>query len=148
VTDTNQTSNVRSVPSNDSRELLEFSRSTVDEVAATVGQDDARGFRRVFLKIVGLTPSDYCRRFPGSAEKRSRSSDLDRIEGSLVFRTSTFANSTLWKSRAAIGGFCCRSRLKAAANNDSLRLTRSTVGTGHDGSVGAGSRTAVLFVLP
>jgi hypothetical protein len=44
--------------------------------------------------------------------------------------------------------FCCRSRLKASANNDSLTLTRSAAGTGHDGSVGAGPRTAVLFVLP
>jgi hypothetical protein len=33
---------------------LEFSRSTVDEVAATVGLDDATGARRAFLKIVGL----------------------------------------------------------------------------------------------
>ena len=49
---------------------------------------------------------------------------------------------------AATGRFCCRSALKAAANNDSLRLTRSAAGTGYDGSVGAGSSTAVLFVLP
>jgi hypothetical protein len=45
------------------RELLEFSRSTVDEIAATIGYGDAGGFRRVFHKIVGLTPSDYRRRF-------------------------------------------------------------------------------------
>lgn len=45
------------------RELLEFSRLTVDKIAATVGHDDARGFRRAFHKIVGLTPSDYRRRF-------------------------------------------------------------------------------------
>src|SRR5439155_20047703 len=44
--------------------------------------------------------------------------------------------------------FCCRSPLKASANNDSLTLTRSAAGMGHDGSVGAGSRAAVLFVLP
>src|SRR3982074_2980620 len=44
--------------------------------------------------------------------------------------------------------FCCRSPLKAAANNDSLTLTRSAAGVGHDGAVGAGSRAAVLFVLP
>lgn len=50
--------------------------------------------------------------------------------------------------KAAISRFCCRSALKAAANNDSLRLTRSAAGTGYDGSVGAGSSTAVLFVLP
>ena len=39
---------------------------------------------------------------------------------------------------SAWGRFCRRSRLKASANNDSLTLTRSTAGTGHDGSVGAG----------
>jgi hypothetical protein len=44
--------------------------------------------------------------------------------------------------------FCCRSPLKAAANNDSLTLARSAAGMGHDGSVGAGSRAAVLFILP
>src|SRR5258706_8309861 len=49
---------------------------------------------------------------------------------------------------SAVCRFCCRSRLKASANNDSLTLTRSAAGTGHDGSVGAGSRAAVLFVLP
>jgi transcriptional regulator GlxA family with amidase domain len=45
------------------REMLEFSRATVDEIASSVGYDDAGGFRRVFRKIVGLTPSDYRRRF-------------------------------------------------------------------------------------
>jgi transcriptional regulator GlxA family with amidase domain len=45
------------------REMLEFSQATVDEIAASVGYDDAGGFRRVFRKIVGLTPSDYRRRF-------------------------------------------------------------------------------------
>jgi len=45
------------------RELLEFSRISVDEIASTVGYDDAGGFRRVFRKIVGLTPSDYRTRF-------------------------------------------------------------------------------------
>ncbi len=45
------------------REMLEFSRSSVDAIASTVGYDDAGGFRRVFRKIVGLTPSDYRSRF-------------------------------------------------------------------------------------
>jgi transcriptional regulator GlxA family with amidase domain len=36
------------------RKLLEFSQSTVDEVAATGSLDDATGSRRAFLKIVGL----------------------------------------------------------------------------------------------
>jgi transcriptional regulator GlxA family with amidase domain len=53
------------------REMLEFSRTSVDEIASSVGYDDAGGFRRVFRKIVGLTPSDYRRRF----SRLSRGSD-------------------------------------------------------------------------
>lgn len=45
------------------REMLEFSRSSVDSIAESVGYGDVRGFRRVFFEIVGLTPSDYRRRF-------------------------------------------------------------------------------------
>jgi transcriptional regulator GlxA family with amidase domain len=45
------------------REMLEFSRRSVDEIAASVGYDDVGGFRRVFRKIVGLTPSQYRQRF-------------------------------------------------------------------------------------
>jgi transcriptional regulator GlxA family with amidase domain len=45
------------------RELLEFSRKSVDSIALDVGYEDVGGFRRVFHKIVGLTPSDYRRRF-------------------------------------------------------------------------------------
>jgi AraC-like DNA-binding protein len=39
------------------REMLEFSRSSIDKIAESVGYDDVGGFRRVFRKIVGLTPS-------------------------------------------------------------------------------------------
>jgi len=53
LTDTNQTSNARSAPSNArARELLEFSRSTVDEIAATVGHDDASGLISKEQKVV------------------------------------------------------------------------------------------------
>ncbi len=45
------------------REMLELSRATVDEIASSVGYDDVGGFRRAFGKIVGLSPSDYRRRF-------------------------------------------------------------------------------------
>jgi transcriptional regulator GlxA family with amidase domain len=45
------------------REMLEFSRTRIDEIAAKVGYDDVGGFRRVFRKIVGLTPSEYRQRF-------------------------------------------------------------------------------------
>jgi transcriptional regulator GlxA family with amidase domain len=45
------------------RELLEFSRKSVQEIALNIGYDDVGAFRRVFRKIVGLTPSEYRRRF-------------------------------------------------------------------------------------
>jgi transcriptional regulator GlxA family with amidase domain len=45
------------------REMLEFSRTSVDEIALTVGYNDVGGFRRVFRKVMGLTPSDYRKRF-------------------------------------------------------------------------------------
>ena len=52
------------------RELLEFSRTSVDQIAAAVGYDDVGGFRRVFRKIIGLTPSDYRRRFGRLASEK------------------------------------------------------------------------------
>jgi transcriptional regulator GlxA family with amidase domain len=54
------------------REMLEFSRKTVDGIALSVGYDDARGFRRAFHKIVGLTPYDYR---PRSSRLGRRASD-------------------------------------------------------------------------
>jgi transcriptional regulator GlxA family with amidase domain len=45
------------------REMLEFSRKSVDEIAENVGYDDVGGFRRVFRKLIGLTPSQYRQRF-------------------------------------------------------------------------------------
>jgi transcriptional regulator GlxA family with amidase domain len=45
------------------REMLEFSRKSVDDIAASVGYDDLGGFRRVFRKFIGLTPSQYRQRF-------------------------------------------------------------------------------------
>jgi transcriptional regulator GlxA family with amidase domain len=45
------------------RELLEFSRSSVDVVAARVGYEDVAAFRRIFRKVIGLNPSEYRRRF-------------------------------------------------------------------------------------
>jgi transcriptional regulator GlxA family with amidase domain len=32
------------------REMLEFSRTSIDKIAASVGYDDMGGFRRVFRK--------------------------------------------------------------------------------------------------
>jgi transcriptional regulator GlxA family with amidase domain len=46
-----------------SRELLEFTRETVDHIAAATGYEDSRGFRRTFKRVIGLSPSEYRRRF-------------------------------------------------------------------------------------
>jgi transcriptional regulator GlxA family with amidase domain len=46
-----------------SRELLEFTRNTVDQIAAAAGYRDARGFRRTFKRMIGLSPAEYRRRF-------------------------------------------------------------------------------------
>jgi AraC-like DNA-binding protein len=43
--------------------MLEFPRSSVDKIAASIGYEDVGAFRRVFRKIIGLTPTDYRRRF-------------------------------------------------------------------------------------
>jgi transcriptional regulator GlxA family with amidase domain len=45
------------------REMLEFSRTSIDEIASRVGYIDVETFRRVFRKIAGLTRSEYRRRF-------------------------------------------------------------------------------------
>lgn len=45
------------------RELLETTTSSVANVASDVGYTDPVSFRRLFLKLTGLTPSDYRKRF-------------------------------------------------------------------------------------
>lgn len=45
------------------RELLQFTTQSVDKVAWEVGYGDPGAFRKVFTRIVGLTPSDYRARF-------------------------------------------------------------------------------------
>jgi transcriptional regulator GlxA family with amidase domain len=45
------------------REMLEFTRQTVDQVAWAVGYGDTGSFRKVFHRVVGLAPGDYRRRF-------------------------------------------------------------------------------------
>lgn len=45
------------------RELLEFTRRSVDQISWAVGYEDAAAFRKLFHRIVGLAPSDYRRRF-------------------------------------------------------------------------------------
>lgn len=57
------------------RELLEFSRSGIGDIAATIGYEDVDSFRRQFRRFTGLTPSDYRRRFA----PRAHESDLPLV---------------------------------------------------------------------
>lgn len=45
------------------RELLQFSNAPTDRVAWEVGYNDPSAFRKVFTRMVGLTPGEYRRRF-------------------------------------------------------------------------------------
>ncbi|MET1029103.1 MAG: helix-turn-helix domain-containing protein [Dongiaceae bacterium] len=45
------------------REMLEFTSRTVDQIAWDVGYEDPGAFRKVFQKVIGLSPGDYRRRF-------------------------------------------------------------------------------------
>jgi len=45
------------------RELLEFTKRTVDQIAWSVGYEDAAAFRKLFHRIIGLSPHEYRQRF-------------------------------------------------------------------------------------
>ena len=45
------------------REALEFSMQSVSEIAWKIGYEDPGAFRKVFNRIVGLSPGEYRRRF-------------------------------------------------------------------------------------
>ncbi len=45
------------------REMLELSGMPVNAIAWSVGYEDPAAFRKVFHKVMGLTPGDYRRRF-------------------------------------------------------------------------------------
>ncbi len=45
------------------RELLEASDRSIDEIACQVGYEDTGAFRKVFQRVMGLTPGEYRRRF-------------------------------------------------------------------------------------
>lgn len=50
------------------RELLEFTKRSIDQIAWAVGYEDSTAFRRIFHRIVGLSPGDYRNRFSSGAE--------------------------------------------------------------------------------
>ncbi|WP_374370505.1 GlxA family transcriptional regulator [Dongia sp.] len=45
------------------REMLELDNRPIDQVAWEVGYADTGAFRKVFIKVMGLTPGEYRRRF-------------------------------------------------------------------------------------
>ncbi|MDI4666778.1 GlxA family transcriptional regulator [Xanthobacter autotrophicus] len=49
------------------RELLEFTKRSVEQIAFAVGYEDAAAFRKLFHRIVGLSPGDYRSRFTVTA---------------------------------------------------------------------------------
>lgn len=45
------------------RELLEFTKRPVEQIAWTIGYEDVAAFRKLFHRIIGLSPGDYRQRF-------------------------------------------------------------------------------------
>lgn len=54
---------VQSLRVGKAREQLEFSKDSVNEIAWKVGYEDPGAFRKIFQRIIGLSPGDYRRRF-------------------------------------------------------------------------------------
>lgn len=50
-------------------ELLETTSSTLDKIAEKVGYVDIKSFRKIFVKIMGLTPKEFRRRFNSLCEQ-------------------------------------------------------------------------------
>jgi transcriptional regulator GlxA family with amidase domain len=53
------------------RERLEFTRDSIEQVALAAGYEDAGGFRRIFKRVVGLSPAEYRRRFQSPGATRT-----------------------------------------------------------------------------
>lgn len=49
------------------REHLEFTKRSIDQIAWSVGYEDAAAFRKLFHRLVGLSPGDYRQRFAAPA---------------------------------------------------------------------------------
>lgn len=54
---------VQSLRVGKAREALEFSKDSVNEIAWKVGYEDPGAFRKIFHRMIGLSPGDYRRRF-------------------------------------------------------------------------------------
>jgi methylphosphotriester-DNA--protein-cysteine methyltransferase len=55
------------------RDMLELSALTVDEIAWRVGYKDPSAFRKMFQRVVGLSPGEYRRRFAVTGPPSPRS---------------------------------------------------------------------------
>lgn len=53
------------------RELLEFTKRTVEQIAWSVGYEDPAAFRKTFHRIMGLSPGDYRQRFSVGGERQA-----------------------------------------------------------------------------
>lgn len=53
------------------QELLQFSNDAFDRIAWEVGYSDPGALRKIFTRIVGLTPGEYRRRFSTSGQKET-----------------------------------------------------------------------------
>jgi transcriptional regulator GlxA family with amidase domain len=45
------------------REMLEFTNKTIEQIGWAIGYQDSGSFRKVFRRVVGLSPGEYRRRF-------------------------------------------------------------------------------------
>jgi AraC-like DNA-binding protein/anti-sigma regulatory factor (Ser/Thr protein kinase) len=52
------------------REMLECTKQSVEKISWAVGYEDPASFSRIFYKIVGLSPSEYRRRFTVKSANR------------------------------------------------------------------------------
>lgn len=53
------------------REHLQFTNDPIDRIAWAIGYSDVAAFRRIFVRLVGLSPSEYRRRFRSRSDKQS-----------------------------------------------------------------------------
>lgn len=58
---------VQNIKVSRAREMLEFTHQSVDQIAWSVGYEDPGAFRKIFQKMMGLSPSAYRERFSVSA---------------------------------------------------------------------------------
>ncbi|MDC0709639.1 GlxA family transcriptional regulator [Stigmatella sp. ncwal1] len=63
ATGLNPTAYVQHLRIGKAREMLEGSNLPIEQVAWRVGYEDPGAFRKIFLKVMGLSPGDYRRRF-------------------------------------------------------------------------------------